>query len=155
MAWRYRDIADIGSDFIVRFSSVRGSYCGFRIVSPAPLARVEAAVTGSTDARVPHTFVQFYPFGLTAVSVPVDAATVVGAGWELRNHNGNQVDQGSIGFLEGPLTAGTLSQHLSRAWLDVGLGCTYALPADVYTLTTEVRVASGQVQRETVTFELP
>ena len=60
--------------------------------------------------------------------------------------SGNQVDQGSIGFLEGPLTAGTLSQHLSRAWLDVGLGCTYALPADVYTLTTEVRVATGQVQ---------
>ena len=155
VVWRYRDIADIGADFIVRFSSVRGPYCGFRIVSPAPLARVEAAVTGSTDARVPHTFVQFYPFGLTAVSVPVDAARVVGAGWELRNQNGNQVDQGSIGFLEGPLTAGTLSQHLSRAWLDVGLGCTYALPADVYTLTTEVRVASGQVQRESVTFELP
>jgi len=65
-----------------------------------------------------------------------------------------QIDQGSIGFVDGP-SAGPLSQHLSRAWLDVGLGCTYALPADVYTLTTGVRFVNGQLQSEQVTFELP
>ena len=149
--WRYNDVADLGADFRVRFSSARGPYCGFRIVSPAPIARVDGA---GTAAVLPHVSVQFYPFGLAAVSLSVDAADVVGAGWELRNRRGLQVDQSSIGFLDGPLTKGTLSQHLSRAWLDAGLGCTYSLPADVYTLTTGVRMASGQVMSETVTFEI-
>ena len=111
------------------------------------------AATTTTDAVAPHPSVQFYPFGLAAVSVPVDAARVVGAGWELRNRSGMQIDQGSIGFLDGP-SAGTL-EKLPRAWLDVGIGCTYALPADVYTLTTGVRFVNGQLQTEQVTFELP
>jgi GWxTD domain-containing protein len=149
--WHYRDIADLGPEFSIRFSSVRGSYCGFRILSPAPTASVEAVGT-TTDAVAPHASVQFYPFGLAAVSVPVDAARVIGAGWELRNRSGMQIDQGSIGFLDGP-SAGTLSK-LPRAWLDVGIGCTYALPADVYTLTTGVRFVNGQLQTEQVTFEL-
>ena len=152
--WRYREIGELGNDFSVRFSSTRGPFCGFRIVSPAPTATVEAVSTTTTDSDKPHASVQLYPFGLTAVSVPVDAATVVGARWELRNRSGMQIDQGSIGFVDGP-SAGPLSQHLSRAWLDVGLGCTYALPADVYTLTTGVRFVNGQLQSEQVTFELP
>ena len=151
--WRYRDIAELGKDFSVRFSSTRGPYCGFRIVSSAPTATVEAVST-TTDAGTRHATVQLYPLGLAAVSVPVDAATVVGARWELRNRSGVQIDQGSIGFVDGP-PAGTLSQHLSRAWLDVGVGCTYALPADLYTLTTGVRFDNGQLQSEQVTFELP
>ena len=145
--WRYTDIAAIGGDFRVRFSSTRGTYCGYRIVSPAPIATVGGAGAASVPA------VQFYPFGLVAISIPVEAARVAGARWELRNRQGVQVDGGEIGFMEGP-ASDQLSRHLSASWLEMGIGCTQALPANSYTLTTAVRFVTGQLQSETVTFNV-
>jgi GWxTD domain-containing protein len=143
--WRYKDVAAIGGDFSVRFSSARGMYCGYRIVSPAPIATVGGA--GAEHAPA----LQFYPLGLVAISIPVEAARVTGAHWELRNRHGVQVDDGTIGFMEGPVSD-PLSRHLSPSWLEMGIGCTHALPADTYTLTTAVRFVSGRLQNETVTF---
>ena len=145
--WRYKNIAAIGEDFRVRFSSARGTYCGYRIVSPAPIATVGAARASSVPT------LQFYPLGLVAISIPVEAARVAGARWELRNRHGVQVDDSQIGFMEGP-ASDPLSRHLSPSWLEMGIGCTHTLPADTYTLTTAVRFVTGQVQSETVTFNV-
>ena len=151
--WRYDDVMEIGGEFRVRFSSSRGT-CGYRIVAPAPSATVEGVgVERSIEAPARHARVQFYPLGLTSISIPVDAARVAGARWELRNRQGIQVDDGQIGFMDGQ-ASDPLSRHLSRSWLEMGIGCTHALPADTYTLTTAVRFITGQLQSETVTFDL-
>jgi GWxTD domain-containing protein len=146
--WRYDDIAALGGQFRVRFSSARGAFCGYRIVSPAPLAQV-----GGVDAPTQRTRLQFYPLGLVAISIPVDANRVVGARWELRNHLGVQVDEGEIGFMDGRKTD-PLSQHLSAAWLDMGIGCTHALPPDTYELITVVRFIDGDFASEKTTFNM-
>jgi GWxTD domain-containing protein len=151
--WRYDSVEGLG-DFRVRFSSARGHYCGYRIVSPSPVARMESVGTsGPIGAPAKHASVEFYAFGLAAISVPFDATKVAGARFELRNRSGTQVDEGQIGFLD-RVSDDPLSKHLSRAWLDAGLGCTHALPADTYTLTTAVRFMTGQLQSETVTFDV-
>ena len=50
--WRYANVAEIGEDFRVRFSSARGTYCGFRIVSPAPIATRRGRSQGCQRARM-------------------------------------------------------------------------------------------------------
>lgn len=151
--WRYASVSGIGADFRVRFSLARDLYCGYRILSPAPLTTIEAAGTARPGSE-PHAVVQIYPLGLTAVSVPLDATRVVGAAYEILDRDGAQVDRGQIGSIESDAAAEPLSQHLSPGWLATGLGCTHALPAGRYTLSTAVRFATGEMQREAVTFDV-
>jgi GWxTD domain-containing protein len=148
--WRYDSVPGVGSGVRVRFLPGRGPYCSYRIASPAPLATVEGV--GSEAAL--HTSVQFHPHGLTTLSIPLDPATAIGVQWELRNRRGEQVDNGQIGFLEDGAPARPLRLDLPRAWFDDGAGCTHALPADSYTLTTAVRHSTGSMQRETVSFQI-
>jgi hypothetical protein len=86
----------------------------------------------------------------------MDAARIVGAQYELQNRQGVQVDQGQIGSID--VDDGDsdvpLSEHLPPSWLTAGLGCTHALPAGTYTLSTAVRFATGQLQSEAVTFDV-
>lgn len=143
--WRYDSIADIGQDFRIRFSS---SYCGHRIVSPEPLS-----IAAAGDAAV-----RMYPFGLTGIDVPFDATKVVGAQYELLNGQGVPADRGQIGSVddgEPDEPDDVLAEHLPPSWLASGLGCTHALPAGRYTLSTAVRFASGELEREAVTFDVP
>jgi hypothetical protein len=97
--------------------------------------------------------VQIYPLGLTAISIPVDPARVVGARYELRNRKGIPVDESQIGFLDRS-SEGPLSRHLPASWQYTGMACTHSLPADTYTLTTAVRLLAGGVYREAVTFDV-
>jgi len=152
--WRYDSVAEIGADFQVRFSLSRDAYCGYRIASSASHATVEGvAVSNPVDEPVRHASVQIYSLGLTAISIPVDAARVLGARYELHNRKGIPVDEGQIGSLD-RTSDGPLSQHFPSSWRYAGLGCTHSLPADTYTLTTAVRFTTGQIQSETVTFDV-
>jgi GWxTD domain-containing protein len=152
--WRYASVAGIGEDVRVGFSIGR-FYCGYRILSPAPTKAMEAATTERPgDEPVRHASVQIYPLGLTTVTIPVDAARVAGARYELHDGTGVQVDKGEIGSVDDAGNGGPLSRHLPPAWLDQGLGCTHALPSGRYTLSTAVRFVIGHLQRETVTFDV-
>ena len=97
---------------------------------------------------------QLYPLGLTAISVPVDPDRVSGAGRDLFNSSRLQVDHGEIGFVDEKGSNDPLSRHLPSAWLEGGVGCTHALPAGAYTLTTAVRSTSGEVTRLNTMFRV-
>jgi GWxTD domain-containing protein len=147
--WRYRAVAEMGGEFRVRFLPHRGPYCGYRILSPAP------SLTGSpVPGRTDLPSVQLYPLGFTAISVPVDPDSVSGAGWDLYNSSRLQVDHSQIGFVDEKDSIDPLSRHLSSSWLEGGIGCTHALPADTYTLTTAVRSTTGQITRLNTMFRV-
>jgi len=151
--WQYAPVSGIGSELRIRFSLERDSYCGHRILSPSPLTTIEAVGAGPANEAARHASVEIYPHGLIGISVPLDAAKVAGAQYQLHNRQGIQVDQGAIGSIDEGVGE-PLSQHLPPSWLTAGLGCTHSLPAGTYTLSTAVRLVSGQIQRERVTFEL-
>jgi GWxTD domain-containing protein len=152
--WRYAAVAGIGSDFRVRFP-LRRDFCGYRVVSPSPIRTIEAAAaTGTVIDPVRHTYVHIYPLGLTTISVPLDGARVAGARYELHDRQGVQIDRGQIGWVEEGAAYELLSKHLPSSWIAAGLGCTHALPAGRYTLSTAVRFITDEIQTETVTFDV-
>jgi GWxTD domain-containing protein len=142
--WRYGSVPEMGTDFRIRFSRSRGLYCGYRIASPTPQTTIEGV----------HTSVQLYPLGVTTITIPFDPTTVAGAGYELSNRIGVQVDKGEIGFLEEGTAAAPLATHLPPGWMETGLGCTHALPPDTYQLTNTIRLTTGRVFSETTTFDV-
>jgi GWxTD domain-containing protein len=152
--WRYADVAGIGSDVRIRFAPGR-DFCGHRIVSPSPIRTIEAtAVIAAVNDSARHASVGIYPHGLTNISVPLDAAGVTGARYELRNREGVEVDKGEIGWVEEGARKELLSRHLPPSWIAAGLGCTHALPADTYTVSTTVRFITGEIRTETATFDV-
>jgi GWxTD domain-containing protein len=152
--WRYRSLPGFSSGLAVRFLPGRGSYCSYRVTTPAATTAVETVATGAA-AAAPQASVQLYPHGLTAISMHLDGALVAGAEWDLRDSRGEQADHGQIGFLENDARSDSMAAHLPASWFDGGIGCTHALPPGSYTLTTAVRFTTGQVQRQAVTFPVP
>jgi GWxTD domain-containing protein len=152
--WRYATVAGIGSDFRVRFTPGRDFY-GHRIVSPSPIRTIEAtAVTGAVNDSQRRASVEIYPHGLTTIFVPLDAAGVAGARYELRNREGVEVDKGEIGWVEEGARKELVSKHLPPSWIAAGLGGTHALPADSYTVSTTVRFITGEIRTEMATFDV-
>jgi GWxTD domain-containing protein len=137
-SWQYSAVAGLG-DLRLRFPA-GDRHCGVRVVSPAPVKTVGVA--------------HVYPLGMTVIAMPVEAAKMVGIGYELRNADGHQVDKSEIGWVDEGRPGETLAQHVPQEWFAGGFGCTHALPAGRYTLSTAVRFTSGPVQRETVMFEV-
>ena len=138
--WHYGSIPGLGSDVRIRFSLSRDSYCGLRLVSPAPPQR--------------RSVVGMYPLGLTAIAIPVDAKTAVGVRYELRTRAGESIDEGQIGFMDAAAADGPLAGHVPQEWFAGGFGCTHALPPNGYRLTTAVRRLNGELVRDSVTFEV-
>lgn len=139
--WRYTSLGNLGEDVRFRFSLSRDQYCGFTIASPA-VARTLGIV-------------RLYFFGMTAISIPVDAKTVVGVRYELRNRGGEEMDHGEIGFVDKATAANDpLGNHVPQEWFAAGFGCTHALPPDTYTVAAAVRLLNGEVVRQSVTFDV-
>jgi GWxTD domain-containing protein len=153
--WHYGSVAGMGPEFTIRFLLSRAISCSgsYRVTSPPPISTFTGANTHTLAGPGRRLSVQVYPHGLATISIPVDFTRVVGVRWELRNRDGSQVEPGQLGSVAN----GGWNRPLTEAapFFDTtGIGCTQALRADSYTLSTTMRSTTGQVERETLAFDV-
>ena len=149
--WRYGGAAAEGSAFRIEFSvppihSCDGSY---RILSPLPIASFKAA----------STVVHVHPRRFVTAWIPVDFSKVASVAERLRTRDGGPVLENDVPIFDGRLgPAGNdpLSRHLlgCRMFETGGMGFTHPLPPGSYVFSSTVTFTSGDVQTESVPFEV-
>jgi len=149
--WRYAAASGASAAFRLEFSvppihSCDGSY---RILSPPPVASFKGISTS----------VQVYPQGFITAAIPVDFSQAASVAHKLRMRNGSPVAGEYAPIFEsqlGPAGNDPMSQHLlgCRMFETGGMGFTHPLPPGSYMFSSTVTLTSGQVQNDSVTFEV-
>jgi hypothetical protein len=149
--WRYDAGSAVAFTLRIQFSvppivSCDGSY---RILSN-PSASFKAA---STSVRV-------YPHRFITAHIPVEFSRVVRVAWILRTSAGRPVLENDVSILEGELGPARnnepLSMHLlaCRMFETGGMGFTRVVPAGSYSFSSTVTLTNGDVQSESVAFDV-
>jgi GWxTD domain-containing protein len=162
--WRYRSVAEFGSDVVIRFDPTSGFACTYRggryrIVSPEPRQRFESPET--------HAFALTYPDRFVYLSFPIDPKAV-SIRWGMRAQSGAETtfgeSRGPIDYVQGEIGAAAtgappgssppILEHVRdlRLFEAGGIACTEQLPADTYTLLIETTLGSGEKRHDELTF---
>jgi len=162
--WRYRSVAEFGSNVVIRFDPTSIFACTYRggryrIVSPEPRQRFESPGT--------HAFALTYPDRFVYLSFPIDPKAV-SIRWGMRAQSGAETtfgeSRGPIDYVQGEIGAGVtgaqpgvsppILEHVRdlRLFEAGGIACTEQLPADTYTLLIETTLRSGEKRHDDLTF---
>jgi GWxTD domain-containing protein len=162
--WRYRSVAEFGSNVVIRFDPTSAFACTYRggryrIVSPEPRRRFESPGT--------NAFALTYPDRFVYLSFPIDPKAV-SIRWGMRAQSGAQTtfgeSRGPIDYVQGaigavvtgaqPGASPPILEHVRdlRLFEAGGIACTEQLPADTYTLLIETTLRSGETRHDELTF---
>jgi GWxTD domain-containing protein len=161
--WHYTSVAQAGPDFRIKLTVPQSVSCdgSYRIISPSAIASFQGVnQSPRLDGRLSHPFVQVFRRRFITVSIPVDFASAASVAWTLRTRSGDPVLENDDPILEGQLGPAN-NEPLSKHFLDCrmfgagGMGFTHPVPAGSYNFSSVVTFTSGDVQRETVRFDVP